>query len=333
MTCLIVTLRQPVQISVRRSADYVTRSEPYVPGWVLRGAFAAAWIRRYGVPSTSPKRDEFVRLFEGGVRFGPAFAAEGPSSLAVHKHKYDPAPGCRSKVVDRALVDGPWPECTTCDQEWVPCRGIADSGRLVHRRTSVRVGSDGIAVDANLFARESISACDDQGEARVLTGQIIANDPQHVETLMALGPVRVGGRRTSYGLSELAVTSDGEPHLGGQVRPDGRVVVRLVSPAVFVDDYGRPARVPDAAELATWFDADATLIRQWTRWEHVGGWHAASGLPKPTETVVSAGSTYLVDVADPVNKDTLRRLWTRGVGLRRHEGFGHLWAADASTSA
>jgi hypothetical protein len=38
----------------------------------VRGAFAASWLARNGVSAPrTPERAEFLRLFEGGVRFGP----------------------------------------------------------------------------------------------------------------------------------------------------------------------------------------------------------------------------------------------------------------------
>jgi hypothetical protein len=54
----------------------------------------------------------------------------------------------------------------------------------------------------------------------------------------------------------------------------------------------------------------------------------ASGLPKPQELTVAAGSTYLIQIQDypeRVHGDTsLRTLGAEGLGLRRHEGFGDL---------
>lgn len=55
-----------------------------------------------------------------------------------------------------------------------------------------------------------------------------------------------------------------------------------------------------------------------------GGWHAVSGLPKPEERAVAAGSTYAALTKGSLSEDAARRLLLRGVGLRRHEGFGAL---------
>ena len=50
----------------------------------------------------------------------------------------------------------------------------------------------------------------------------------------------------------------------------------------------------------------------------------ASGLPKPAELAVVAGSTYVISTERAVPDAILDRLSLRGLGLRRHEGFGDL---------
>ena len=50
----------------------------------------------------------------------------------------------------------------------------------------------------------------------------------------------------------------------------------------------------------------------------------ASGLPKPVELAVAPGSTYLLETEREVTDEALAGLGRRGLGLRRHEGFGDL---------
>lgn len=83
------------------------------------------------------------------------------------------------------------------------------------------------------------------------------------------------------------------------------------------------------AELAPLLgDAHVTAVeRVWARRERVGGWHAASRLPKPVELAVSIGSVLLLDFDRPPASDRLLALTGRGIGLRRSEGFGALETA------
>ncbi|MGH3285786.1 MAG: hypothetical protein ACRDPD_14050, partial [Streptosporangiaceae bacterium] len=68
----------------------------------------------------------------------------------------------------------------------------------------------------------------------------------------------------------------------------------------------------------------ASVVQRWTRWEQTGGWHVASGLPKQQELTVAAGSAYIISTERPVADPALARFAERGLGLRRHEGFGDL---------
>ena len=58
------------------------------------------------------------------------------------------------------------------------------------------------------------------------------------------------------------------------------------------------------------------------RTEVVGGWHAASGLPKPADATLVAGSVFVLRPSGAVDAATLAGLVSNGLGLRRVEGFG-----------
>ena len=109
-----------------------------------------------------------------------------------------------------------------------------------------------------------------------------------------------------------------------QRRDDGMLVLRLRSPGIFTDPQGRPSRDPDPSELTEVLGTPARVVRRWTRWQQAGGWHIASGLPKPSELAVAAGSTYLISAERTVADPVLAQLGQRSLGLRRHEGFGDL---------
>ena len=67
-----------------------------------------------------------------------------------------------------------------------------------------------------------------------------------------------------------------------------------------------------------------TVTGRWTRWGEAAGWHAAAGLAKPTERVVTAESTYRIQCDPAPPAEALRALRVRGLGLRRREGYGAL---------
>ena len=331
MKALTVTLRQPAQLSTSLRSDGLIDTVSHVPGSVVRGALAAAWIRTHGAPERAPARDTFLRLFEGEVRFGPLYAGAPPSPLSVHRHKYASEPACTTAYLD-AAASGTFEKpaaCADCGQEWVPLRpGHSPEAR--HVRTSVAIDSTKhTAKPGQLFSRRRLRSTlpirDDSGRlaghaVATFTGEVTGDDAL-VDSLATLQRVRIGGRKTSHGAVTIAFSDTGATQLW--VRDDGVLVFALSSPAIYVDAEGRPTNAPTDGELSRVLGCDATVVKAWTRWDTVGGWHGASGLPKPTETVVTAGSTYAVRLADPPRAD-LAALVAQGVGLRRHEGFGHI---------
>jgi CRISPR-associated protein Csx10 len=328
MAQLTVTLQQPAQIGTRLLTDNVRRTQAYLPGNVVRGALAAAWIARNGPPTeaAAAKRDLFLHLFEGGLRFGPLYVGEPPTPLSVVRHKY-PARDCAEKEFD--LVDPSAPSsCPDCDSPLEPAKGEVPDPPPTFRHTSVSVDDSGVAASGALFSTDVI----EPGTSFVGVVQPARDDltadaaTMLLEELATLEEIRVGGRRSVYGRA-LATVSEATGGTRIQRLGDQLIVLRLRSPGVFVDDHGRPGPDPNPTELRHVLGTDATVERRWLRWQHIGGWHAASGLPKPQELAVVAGSTYVLRTAGPVSEETLDRLARRGLGLRRHEGFGDLAGA------
>ena len=151
------------------------------------------------------------------------------------------------------------------------------------------------------------------------------------------GEEYVGGRRTVGGRSRLSTVSASAtvPTL----RDDGQIVVRLDAPAVFVDAYTRPVVGFDPTDLSARLGCNVTVVNQWVRPTRIGGWHAASGLPKSQDVALIPGSTALLATDVPVSLDRLVAVAADGVGLRRAEGFGSVtinptaWTPPITTDA
>jgi CRISPR-associated protein Csx10 len=315
-----VSLRQRTMLGGLPRSDQRNAAVDHIPGAVLRGAFAAAWIRAHGVPARgSAHREEFVELFEGGVRFGPLYAKGGPVPLSVLQHKYPATADCPFDELDRAVDSSARDVCPECGSPLEQARGLRreDEPKTVDR-VGLRIHPSGVAAHGHLFTQEELKPA-------AFTGEIIG-DPAVVARLDELAALRIGGNRATHGWAQAAVRP-GAPGDRIQTAADGTtLVLRLASPAVLVDDLGRPVASPCPAELARVLGPRCEITSAWSRWDAVGGWHAASDLPKPTDTVVVAGSTWIVRSADgtPFDPQRVRRLGLRGIGLRRHEGFGHL---------
>ena len=326
-------LHQDAAIGDGRAGDQLRTTRDHVPGWVLRGALAAAWIRAHDAPTPeNPRRHEFVALFEGAdaVRFNSLYALGAPRGLSALVHKHER--GCRKPYDALDYEEHRVPTMCECAPTLAvplePTKG--DVPRVaggLRRDFSAALGKEETAVTGQLFGVESIDS-----EAMPELAGFITCTPQDRVVLESLGGAMIiGGSGSTKGMATLTLEEGGSPdtdrfHLQGD---SARLILKLASPALFVDELGRPAELPDLAELEEALGVPVRRdrpVRKWIRWTTEGGWHGASGLPKPTERCVSAGSTYMITLAQRPPEEALARLASRGLGLRRYEGFGSLLA-------
>lgn len=313
-----VLARQRLALGVGAEVSYFTGTHPFVPGSVLRGALAAAWIAdpAHGPPATrgsSGKAGDFRALFDGDIRYGPLHVTGSdlvPVSAWLCKY---PKHGKNCAV---QAVDAVFETETSCPA----CGGPLEQGKgqvlLPPDVTLERIMRTSIdpetatSADGELYAHAALPA------GTTLTG-FIHGRHSWLEQPMTL---RLGGRRTVGGAADYSAVPvpperPAQPWLSG-----GRLVIRLASPAIFTDAAGRPRLDPDPG-----LDLHgATTEQSWHRPATWQGWHAASRLPKPSELCAIAGSTYLIGGPADALPVLAERLLAEGIGLRRTEGFGQI---------
>jgi CRISPR-associated protein Csx10 len=306
------TAQQRLALGTAAEVSYFTGSHDHVPGSVLRGALAAAWIAEHGTPTRGgAQQAEFRALFDGDIRYGPLLP-DGSQMvpLSVWRCKYPIDDDCRAVVVDRAFENGD--RCPSCG--WLLAQSKGGRAGAPRMERSMRTSIDprnGRAADGELYAHAALPT------GTVLTGTVQGRHPW----LESQRTVWLGGRRTVGGEAALTWTPIPErPVPAWTAAGADALVIRLVSPAAFVDLAGRPRPDPDPSlDLcgATVAPGDA-----WTRRVEWSGWHAASRLPKPTELVAAPGSTYRITGPRDVLDELADRIHRYGLGLRRAEGFG-----------
>jgi CRISPR-associated protein Csx10 len=331
-----VTARQRLALGVASEVSYFTDTHPFAPGSVLRGALAAAWIAENGPPTAACGAAAFRELFDGPIRYGPMFV---PGTVvvpvSVRRCKYPRDANCESQAVDEAFETGS--HCPACLGPLEPGKGqvILPGDVALERITRTSIDpATAKAADGALYAHGALPA------GTVLTGYIHGRDPW----LERPRRLRLGGRRTVSGSADYQAAPlepaeedqipnewPGLPQLAGSAQSAGslpappgpdnaRLVIRLASPAVFVDTAGCPSLEPDQVlDLG-----GARVERRWARPATWSGWHAASRLPKPDEVCAIAGSTYRITGPAGVLRDLAERLPREGAGLRRAEGFGDI---------
>lgn len=306
-----ITAEQPLALGTGSEVSFFTDSHSFVPGSVLRGALAAAWIAQNGPPNRSNANvGQFRELFDGDLRYGPLFVEGGQREpLSVLHCKYPETGDCEATAIDLAFEHQA--VCPGCRKGLEPSKGELHlpEGQRMHRRVRTSIDpKTWRAKDGELYATAAIPV------DTMLVGMIHGSHPWLVDRRT----LRLGGRRSVGGAAEYW-TEPAPPVVPQADRITDSLVIRLVSPAILVDHGGRPRLDPDPdLDLGR----EATLGQSWSRplrWE---GWHAASRLPKPMEICAAAGSTYRLTGS---HEDLVRlatRLLRDGIGLRRAEGFG-----------
>lgn len=315
---LIAVARQGLAIGGPAEVGFDKITLPYVPGSAVRGALATAWIREHGIPSTdNPRREKFIGLFERDIRYGPLFQ-DGTTvvPLSATWCKYPATPVCEAWSID-AAVDGDAATCPHCGNGTETGKGEV-TGVRVRRVLRTELDDDGRAMDGHLYARHELES------GLTYRGHLAGTHPWLEQTR----EIWLGGRTSTRGLATVEVAPDPggstPPVVAASPRADGALLIRLTSPAIIVDDAGRPSLdpVPEILRILRMPGSAIDSRQCWTRPTRVGGWHAASGLPKPVELAMELGSVAVISFREPPAPDGLQRLASEGIGLRRIEGFG-----------
>ena len=94
-----------------------------------------------------------------------------------------------------------------------------------------------------------------------------------------------------------------------------------------VSDQAADVRSQIVAAIGRAVGRAVTVERSWLRTRRHESWHRQWGLPRPSLTLVRAGSTIVVKPSDEngcFSEEELARLERRGAGDRRAEGYGQL---------
>jgi CRISPR-associated protein Csx10 len=230
--------------------------------------------------------------------------------------KYPSTTACEAWSAD-AAVDGDARTCPHCDNGTDTGKGEV-TGVRVRRILRTELGDDGRPLDEHLYARHELES------GLVYRGHLTGTNPWLQETR----EVWLGGRASTQGMATVQVSPEPDepaaPAIPASARADAALVVRLTTPAIMVDDAGRPALdpIPEILRMLGMPTSSLEARRCWTRPVRVGGWHAASGLPKPVDLALQMGSVAVLHFREQPDPAGLQHMAQDGLGLRRIEGFG-----------
>lgn len=294
-----------------RERGFLVPTQRHLPGGAIRGALAAAWMRRHGQPDVDPAG--FDRDITS-LRVGPGLPQAGVQEpLSAMVCKYRQQAQCSAVAHDLAF-DEHAGQCRVCGGPLELSRG-GWRGVSVETVTRTALDADERAAAGKLYRREALTP--DQ----VFVAEAYGDLSWLPEDGLA---VRIGGRRSVGGQARVTARREqpGQPDVSGS-----SLVVRLTSAAVFAGVGGRGSLLPGREDLSRLVPPDAEpplLLRSWTRPEPIGGWNAAAGLPKSAEVAAAAGSVFVLDYGRAATPQDALRAQEQGLGIRRSDGFGWL---------
>lgn len=213
-------------------------------------------------------------------------------------------------------------EVVSTRRECPVCRGPLKAGRgwNVPQQWSVSTTrtalTGGVAVDQQLYSRRAL-----RHRGIRLVGSVRVRDDlapkEALEWLLASKEISVGGQLSTMGRCSWTCIKVDEP---SEVGEPGAYALRLLSPAVLVDNLGAPTLDLAAAVKGHVRAAGGHVQLGLTRIRptSVSTWHGVAGLPKPEDWAVEAGSVVQLRSIDQVGLQAL----SQGVGIRRLEGYG-----------
>ena len=323
---VVLRADQALHLGTGRGSGFSGATLRHVPGSTVRGALCAAWWREH---PDADQADFDARI--AAVSFGDAVPGpdpDGPLPLPVaaaldrRTCKY-PRPGCPA-------TGHPWTvrDCPHCGGGTEPAKGerAMPSGARVSAVTRVELTAQEQAVEDKLFERQGLVTDDDTRLVALAAGDI--------GWLARPGTVvRVGAAATVAGrVTVTAVEPLGAPALALDAGGN-RVRVELLTPGVYVDDFGFATDRPAPDDLRWAFGlpegTHVEVERAFVRWTTASGWHTVADRPKPEDAAAVAHSCYhlRVDLPVPVTAPVV----VHDLGLRTGEGYG--WARIAPLPA
>ena len=169
-----VVARQRLALGTGSEVSFFTGSHAFVPGSVLRGALAAAWIAEHGPPAPGSSEQAWFRdVFDGPVRYGPL---QVPGSfvqpVSARRCKYTKNGACERAVVDAAFESGT--TCPECGGPTEPGKGqvTLPPGVMLDRITRTSIDrKTGKAAEGELYSHGALPA------GTRLEGVIYGRDP------------------------------------------------------------------------------------------------------------------------------------------------------------
>lgn len=316
---IVMEPEQTIHLGVGRGSGFSSESHQYVPGSTLRGALSAAWWRTH----PKAKQADFDDLI-ATVTCSDAVVSSDASRWSTRVAALDRKVCKLCRPNDPGVPpDGfPWATktCPACDGPMEPSKGkrALPPGAQVLSATRVQLNRQEQAEDEKLYERQGLHA-----GGSTLVAMAAGRADELAPKNQAL---RVGAATSVAGRLRIADVVPYSPPTLTIPAGSTRLRVELLTPGVYVDEFGCAVNQPSAYDLRWSFglpeNANVVVERAFARWTTSSGWHSMANRPKPEDSAVIAHSCFYVcvDTADPMTVPTV----VHDLGVRTGEGCG--WA-------
>jgi hypothetical protein len=194
--------------------------------------------------------------------------------------------------------------------------------------TRVALTAQEQAEDELLFERQGLILDDDARLVALAAGDI-------GWLVQPGGVVRVGAAGTVAGRATVDAVEPVEAPTLTLDTGEHRVRIELLTPGVYVDDFGFAVDRPTSADVRWAFglpdSTDVDVERVFIRWTTASGWHTAVNRPKPEDAAVVAHSCFHLRLT--VETPVVAPMVVHDLGLRTGEGYGWARLGPLSESA
>lgn len=317
---------QGMHLGVGRGTDHGQRTLRYVPASTLKGALGAAWLRGQGGRSVA----DLVPLLDGVTISDAVPVAPGTRWRAMvlpldQQYCKYAEPGC-PPAHDWDVAE--CPSCRRPPEQSKGQRGVS-SGVSIETVTRVALNEQEAPRDELLYQREMLDA----GALDLVA--LVAGD---LSPLAAPGTrLRIGAASSVSGSAVVTGSAQLGTEESGWTLPAGDNMLRieLITPGVFVDDFGFPTSLPTVEQVVSTLllpaDAQVEVERRFTRWGRASGWNLAVNVPKIEDACVIAHSVYHVRVG--LTAAAYVPHFAARLGLRSDEGCGWIRVEEMSGRA
>jgi CRISPR-associated protein Csx10 len=354
----VVRLNEPLVIAERAVAGNQFDTCPVIPGSVVRGALAgrAARLNDLSDPQTYA---EFVALFlRGSITFPNLYLAYHyednlyptvPAPLGLLTCEINSFSQKREGhglwVVDSSQAQTC--KCPECEGRPEPVSGFM----ILKQRGPYTVAPDEkvelhirIDSESNRVSHGDLYGYTVLNPGQYFVGELICADENawtHLQALTGLAgktffSLRLGkARRRGYGRVKVWVERcDDQPVTWLQVPLEERVpnldepvTLTLLTDMLIVDRWGRQAAEFDSGWMEQELGLGPVQVQNASSRAHdIDGFHGQTGLPRWRDQMLQAGSMAVAKFTSPPQdwQTRVRNLETKGIGLRRNEGFGRI---------